>query len=315
MKTEKSSNTYQFKRLTKTDYPKWATFFSLVFNKKIAPEFYHKKYNSQHLGKGVLACFAHDENDEMVAAYTNIPYEFIHNGQLHLGLQNCDDATHPQHQRKGLSTDIAKHCFELAKQENYTWIFGLPNETLSHVFRKLNWIFLENFKLYDIKIKTIPIFGICHRLGLTSFYGKYANFCLKNYKIPPVSFNSFDDSTYLIVHRSPEHLAYKAGLNNFFIKIGEVIFWIKLIGGSLVIGDLKASSEQELQFSMTKLKKLCAKLGLKSIVFQTQTGSNVQKYFAKTYDSKDSLPIFYMNFGTNLPLKKIKLTFADFDTF
>jgi GNAT superfamily N-acetyltransferase len=80
--------------------------------------------------------------------------------------QSGDTMTDPRYRNKGLFTTLAKRTFKKAKEEGIDFVFGFPNDNSLHGFEKLGGQFTGNLKRLDLKVNTIPLAEICHKLNI-----------------------------------------------------------------------------------------------------------------------------------------------------
>ena len=89
--------------------------------------------------------------DEVLAAhYVTIPVVYIINGVETKGLLSLNTATHPQHQGKGLFTQLATRTYELGRTLGYKFVIGVANQNSTHGFlKKLGFYLISPL---DVKI-------------------------------------------------------------------------------------------------------------------------------------------------------------------
>jgi GNAT superfamily N-acetyltransferase len=106
---------------------------------------FERKYNTSYTGILYVGFLAYDKNDKPAAFYGIIPtFSFINESKI-LIAQSTDTFTHPNHQRKGLFTLLAKKTYDLAKELNIEFIYGVPNEkSFPGFIKKLVWNHIDN---------------------------------------------------------------------------------------------------------------------------------------------------------------------------
>jgi len=148
-----------------------------------------------------------------------------------------------------------------------------------------------------------------------AFYVKFVQLVLKKYLVAENGLNnSVLPEGFAGVHRNANFLAYKKYSSKNVIQIGKSQLWIKT-GNGLVIGDITGLDEYNFEEVMHTLKSLAFKLGIKCIQFHSSPGTTYHTLFCRYYQAEPSFPVLFQDFGSCIPLKKIKFTFADIDIF
>lgn len=133
--------------------------YKLCLNKKIDKKYIQWKYRENPAGS-MCGFIAYDVNSKMAAFYGVIPERFEIEGKSCIVYQSVDTMTHPNYQKMGLFTALAKKTYEkiYSKTDNQ-FIFGIPGSNSFHGFiKKLNWKFLGNIN-----------YIFCHKLRFISF--------------------------------------------------------------------------------------------------------------------------------------------------
>lgn len=306
---------FRIERMNESHYPAIVNLLNTTFRAKFKVDLLQKKYATEFLGAKNIAYIAFD-GDLAVCYHIALLVALIHQGKTYLSTQSCDAATHPNYEKRGLWVALNHDVFAHFEKEKIAGIFGFPNQnTHPIVVNKLAYQEAEKLRHYQINIHKIPFGSIFRRLKLGKLIRQLALKSFKKHQIPPIPFSSFDDKTHLIVNRTPAYLAYKTKMGSFFIELHSTVFWIKIKNGSLFIGDLKTPSETFFDKAMTTLKSLCFWIGLKSIIFQTHTGSFEESLFALRYESSEVSPTTFRAFDDTIPFHLFKCTYADLDTF
>lgn len=92
--------------------------------------------------KDNLICYAFPEtkDNEVAALYTVFPVIFRINNRTIKGCQSIDTITDSRHRGKGLFTECAKQCYDLAEKKGYGMVYGFPNSlSAGGFFKKLGW--------------------------------------------------------------------------------------------------------------------------------------------------------------------------------
>ena len=162
---------------------------------------------------------------------------------------------------------------------------------------------------------TLPLEKISKKAGfLKPLYEKYKQLVLKKYatSLPGVPSSVLADN-YNGVLRNEAYLNYKTYSPTQVIKIGNALIWLKISNG-LIIGDV-ADVTDDFDDTLNALIKLAAKLGLQQIHFQTSPGTRLHDLFAKRIKPISSFAVTFKIIGEDVPVNKIKFTFADIDIF
>ncbi|MVM41711.1 GNAT family N-acetyltransferase [Spirosoma sp. HMF3257] len=311
----KNGNDYRIERVNNSLFPSIAALVNAASKAKFTGDFLQKKYATQFLGSQNVGYTAFD-GDLAVSHQMGLLIELRHKDITYLAIQSCDSATHPDYAKKGLWAILNDYMFRQAQLEHVTGVLGLPNQNSYSIgINKLGYNAGGIFINYSIKVTKVPVGRIVNKLGFRKWTAHHAEKSFKKYKIPPVSFSSFDTDIYLAVNRTTDYLEYKQRLGSFFIQVYSTVFWVKIRSQNLFIGDLKTTSELEFRQAMNKLKSICYWAGLESIIFQTQKGSFEESLFEKYYLSIETMPILYKVFDKKVPFHLLKYTYADLDTF
>ncbi|HZX59394.1 MAG TPA: GNAT family N-acetyltransferase [Mucilaginibacter sp.] len=307
---------YIVERLGKKNLCDLDKLHTAVYGKRQAADYFEKKYDTAYLGVEYIGYIAYDNNRVPIAYYGVVPCFIRYNDQLYLGAQSVDTMTHEKYRFKGLFVQLANLTYDLAMDEGITFIFGFPNQNSLHGFLvKLKWQMTEMMDCYIIPVGIIPAEGIARKLPFTrKLYKKYQQYVLKDYlvDVKGIENSAFKDH-FAGVNRNAGYLQYRTYNETQVIKVGKALLWIKIQNG-LIIGDINCETV-DFDDMMEKLYKLAFKLGLKSIQFHTSHQTQLAALFSERYEAQPSFYVLFKNLGSNLPLDKIKFTFADIDIF
>ncbi len=105
----------------------YSVLLSTVFpeSKRFTPEFLNWQYVQNPNGK--VVGFDAYLNNELAAHYVTIPVLYAIHGKPTMGLLSLNTATHPNHQGKGLFTQLANKTYELAQELGYEFVIGVAN--------------------------------------------------------------------------------------------------------------------------------------------------------------------------------------------
>jgi hypothetical protein len=176
---------------------------------------------------------------------------------------------------------------------------------------------METMERFVIPVNSFSLESLLYKRKWTRWlYKYYAAKVLKKYFYSLEGLpNSIADDKWGRVYRDEKYLYYKTYTSSEVIKIGESKIWIKFQNG-LVIGDAEmVYNDKEFDKVMNEIKKIAKRLGISQICFQASPGTCLYNLFARKYNSFLSFPILFLDLSSDLPLSKIKFTFADMDIF
>jgi len=307
---------YTIERLSKKNLGDLDKLHHAVYRKQHPASYFTKKYNTAYTGIEYIGYIAYNRNQTPIAFYGVIPCFIRYKDQLYLAAQSADTMTHPQYRFKGLFVQLANATVDLAQEEGISLIFGFPNQNSLHGFLvKLKWQLTEMMDCYIIPVSIIPAERIARKSSVTrKLYHKYQQYILKEYLVDEKGVeSSVIKDNYAGINRNAHYLNYRTYHDTQVIKIGNALLWIKIRNG-LVIGDISCDME-DFEEMMEKLQKLALRLGLQRIQFHTSHQTRLSTLFAERYEAIPSFYILFKDLGSNIPLDKIKFTFADVDIF
>jgi GNAT superfamily N-acetyltransferase len=307
---------YTIERLSKKNLSDLDKLHYAVYRKQHLPGYFEKKYDTAYAGAEYIGYIAYNKNQAPIAFYGVIPCFITYQDDIYLAAQSADTMTHPQYRFKGLFVQLANITLDLARKEGIGLIFGFPNQNSLHGFLvKLKWQLTEMMDCYIIPVGIIPVERIAKKLAVTrKLYQKYQQQVLKKYLVDEKGIgNSVLKDKYGGISRNVHYLNYRTYHDTQVIRIGKALLWIKIRNG-LIIGDIDCEME-DFDDMMEKLRKLAFRLGLQHIQFHTSHQTRLSALFAERYEAMPSFYILFKDLGSNIPLDKIKFTFADVDIF
>ena len=307
---------YHIERLSKVNLNALDKLHKLVYSRRHTDDYFAKKYDTAYTGVGYVGYIAFNEEHIPIAYYGVIPCFIRHGDKLFLAAQSADTMTHAKYRYKGLFVQLANLTFDLCREEGISLVFGFPNQNSLHGFLvKLKWQMTETMDYYDIPVGIVSLERLVKKLPFSrKLYVKYQDYILRDYLLPIKGIeNSVLKDGYAGINRNAHYLEYKTYHETQVIKIGESLIWIKIRDG-LIIGDMLCSSE-DFDETIDKLCTIAFKLGLKRIQFHTSHQTRLSALFSDRYESVSSFYVLFKDLGSNIPLDKIKFTFADVDTF
>jgi len=307
---------YYIERLSAERLPDLAKLYRSVYGRSAAKVFFAKKYATAYTGKQYIGFIAYATNGEPVGYYGVIPCMVLYAGQRMLAAQSADTMTHPQYRFKGLFVTLANLCYDLCRNEGITLVFGFPNQHSYHgAVQKLGWQLTDTMDCFIIPVKTIAAEKIMNRLSLLRpIYHRYARFLLKKQCLPAKQVpDNFPAEGFNGVCRDEAYMRYKTYQENWLLRAGEAIVWVKIQNG-LLIGDMKLGQD-DFDDTIRAVKRLAIKLGLTQLQFHISPGTEVHRLFIGKYDAMPSFPVLFRDLGFNRPLDAFKFSSADIDIF
>jgi hypothetical protein len=302
-------------RLSKTNLNHLDILYNAVYNKPQSSGYFAQKYNTAYTGTENIGFIAYNDNQQPIAYYGVIPCFIQHYDQLILAAQSVDTMTHPDYRFKGLFIQLAELTFDLCRTEGIKLIFGFPNQNSLKGFMKLGWQTTEIMNNYQIPVTCIPLESMAKRSPLLKkLYNTWQQQILKKHLLPQKGIESsvFKDG-FAGVHRNDQYLNHKTYSDTQVLLIGRSLVWVKVKNG-LVIGDMNYTAA-DFDDAIYGLKQLAARLGLRQILFQISSDTALATVFAKKHSSTPAFHVIIKDLGTDIPLDKIKFTFADVDIF
>ena len=298
---------YSISRLNKNNLADVAKLHTAVYGTVV--DHLPKKYDTAYTGVEDVGFIAYNKENLPVAYYGVIPCFIEYGNMIILVAQSADTMTDPQHRYKGLFVELSNMTFDLCRELGILLIFGFPNQnSYPAMIKHLGWIETEKMNRFTITVNTI--------LGMSLFQGREKSHgrILSKLLLPEKGLrNSIVEDGYAGIYRDEAYYQYKTFEKTYVISLGVVDLWIKT-GKELVIGDIRLT-EKNSEYFFDQVKALAKKLNLGKISFQVCSGSRLHDLFASHYEGIPSFPVLFKDFGSGLPLEKIKFTFSDIDIF
>jgi len=108
--------------------------FSLVFNKKLAPEYWDWRFVKNPFGKPIIRLCLDDE--KLVATYLVHPIVVELNGKTQTGLFSMFTMTDSKYAGLGIMTNLANEVFSIGKQRSHSFVMGFANVNSRYIFTK-----------------------------------------------------------------------------------------------------------------------------------------------------------------------------------
>ena len=313
---EAEDKEYSFARLGKDNLDDLALLYAEVYGIPAENNYFRRKYDTAYAGVENVGFIAYDKEDLPVAYYGVIPC-FIQSGnEIILAAQSADTMTHPHHRYKGMFVKLSAMTFNLCCELGIKLIFGFPNQNFYNaVINKPGWTTTESMECFAIPVAGLPFESIAAKIGFKKLYSRYGLSVVKKNVIHLDGVaNSVVGDGFAGVYRNDEYLHYKTYNASKVIGIGESKIWISLKQG-LVIGDMEGVNESNFAAVINEIKQIAKKLGVRQIQFHSSPGTVLHQLFSVNYKPGPSFHVIFQDFGSPVPLKEIKFTFADIDIF
>jgi len=311
---------YKIERVSKENLHNLIFLYKKCFNLKSDLKFFEKRYNTISFGAEYLGFLAFEKKSNTPVGYYGVlPMQAQINGnQVFVG-QSVDAMTHPEHQGKGIFTQLAKSTHNLAAEQGMDFLFAFPNYNKHSYpgFKKLNWIFHNEINHYSIKTGSLPFDKLVKKLAfLQGMYNKYVRKKLRRLIVETIFPNPFQHLNNGIGHiiHDKKFFQYKIYFESFIIKLGNVVCIVK-VDGRLWIGDIKLCTEEEFLGLVDELIVLARKLGCSSVHFSMTRDTFYDKILRKKFEIKVKSPIGFQSFNPQVDPKNFIYQAFDFDTY
>jgi hypothetical protein len=276
------------------------------------------KYACQHDGVGAFVCVAFDEHGEAAGSVGLLPWQVRYGDRTEIAGQMVDVATSNAHRGRGLFVALADRTRELCESSRVSFLFGFPNEAAYPIWmNKLGYEHLQDVMSYRLPVRTLWGERLARRSRpMRDIFERHVRRTLgKKAPVDPVLENSLAaDGFACIVHDRAFH-SYKAAFGGSqVVELDGGRVWLVIRHG-LLIGDLEAASNAELESAVDALKRLARRLGVHQTVFQASKDTRFSPIFARCSEMSQELPVIYRDLGSQIPKEKLRFVFADLDNF
>jgi hypothetical protein len=308
---------YQARRLNRHSLKDLTRLYSEVYGVSVREDYFQKKYDTAYTGVEYAGFIAYNNDNLPIAYYGVIPCFIQYDGGAMLGAQSADTMTHPRYRFKGMFVELSVLTFSLCRELGIRLVFGFPNQNSYHgAVNKLGWQMIDRMECFLIPVRTLPLQSLFGKTKLTSkVYDLYRSFITYWYKKSNKGFmNSMISDGFAGVMRSEDYLEYKRYSRSFSLRVGGIGIWVSRKHG-LMLGDISDLDNANLPRFISKLKTLACWLGVRQIQFHCSPGLRCHGILASKFDAATSYPVLIQNFGSTIPVEKLKFTFADIDIF
>jgi hypothetical protein len=283
-------------------------------------DFIEKKYDTSIYSKVNIGYLAYD--GENVSSYYGVfPIKMVYKNVEYLAAQSGDTLTHPNYQKKGLFTYLAKETYTLAEKEGIQFVFGFPNKnSLPGFQKKLNWICKHKMQEFSLTVNSLPVAELVSKKNfLNELYLSWVNKVLNKYKVNPnkVDINGFNTQhDYLRVKKDLDFFRYKRYSNSSLILRNNFLIYLK-VETHLIIGDVAFFEKVRFPEFLKTIKQLAQKLMVYKIKFYLSENHWLFAYLKEKSKPIDNNYIGFCFFNQNheLLVNDALFSAADFDTF
>jgi hypothetical protein len=309
---------YNLESFDESHYSKFKILYRNAFGKTISIDECKRRFDTKARGLEFVGFIAlQGANGMAVAFYGVFPLKIKTGQSVMLAAISGDTMTHSQHRKKGLFLRLAAMTFEKCRKLGIVLVFGFPNNQSYYGFtRHLGWQHSNDLTEWNFsfRFKISPVHKLLkHATFLRPLFTAYARLLLNNYIVTDI--DSFDNShgeTYGIVRRDRDYINYKRGNERIFIKIDNVIIWVRL-SELLWIGDFSDLGQVN-QSVLKKIKKIARLLGYNSIRYAVNKEISLPEAM-KDFKAIESIPLCLKYLEEERKFPELLFTTADFDNW
>lgn len=271
-----------------------------------------KKMDTAYTGLGPLGFVALDAHGSMVGYYGVLPLLIRRrnaNGIMETVLvaQSADTMIHPRYRLQGLFVMLAGHCFELCKLASVQWLFGFPNQNSLKGALKLGWREQGRIMRFSLGPATEPVHdSLKNRLE--------RKMRVQLWRVPPPSASLLEPQDCgPLYHR--EYWRYKSHQQNFWMRVGHTLVWLKIRGDQLLLGGASRTKDQDIRGLVRALQRITTRLHLRELVCLTAEDSTLFHQLSALYDPQPAFPLLVHLLGSNDALPGFSCMGGDLDIF
>ena len=309
---------YSFSRISSAHTNELLPIFNNTFLSILNELQLEQKQQTDVFGASPIGFIAYDENNAPVAYYGVYPCTMIYRGKRFLVAQSGDTMTLPEHQGKGLFTQLAQLTYEACQSEGIHLVFGFPNENSYPGFvKRLGWTHFDNLSVYLMRVKGLTWLRVKKTLRLPqSWHTRWCQYIFKRQPKGHPFASSITSDVHAVVDHSPEFFEYKCYGGNFLIDVNGISVWVKFNAEYLFIGDMDVRTEADFLKVTRKLKRIARWCGLPHLRMHVSSSTPYEEWFQR-HGKKHNLsyPAGGIAFSEEIPLEMLKFTTADNDTF
>ena len=202
---------YQFRELSQKDMNSIDSLFSEVFSYKSNKKLIKWKYFQNPCGQAVIVGAFYE--DTLVASGAMTPEKINFFGETKIVYKCTDLMTHPNHQRKSLSTKINGLLLEHKQIKSSLFTYTLCSKLATKSFLNNNWSHLDSIFYFFKPLLFIKLSSLISPIKLQSieFFDSVGN-TLDNYKFE-------NNHSKISVNKSSEFINWRTANPNFIYKL------------------------------------------------------------------------------------------------
>jgi GNAT acetyltransferase-like protein len=278
-----------------------------------------KKYACEYEGVRGFSCVAFTKEGQAVASLGVLPWPMCFGNHRELAAQVVDGATHHEHRRRGLFALLGQMAVELCDAAGISFLFGFA-ETQRYSYpgliRHVSFTHIDDLLEYRLPIRTLYLERVAGRIRpLRRLYERKVERMLSKY-FPgdAVLQNSLLAAGFAATARDRAFHEYKSFDGSRVLAVDGGRVWLKIRHG-LMVGDIEALLEAEMDKTVQALERLAAGLGIHQVVFQSSKDTRFSRFFTARFRSTPCLSVLYRNLRSQIPPGKLRFTSGDLDNF
>ena len=315
---ELRGSTYGFSVLRGSELAPVIPLFRDAFGREFTVDQLERKFACEHGGLTGFVCVAFAESGEAAGSVGVLPWPVRYEARVETAGQMVDVATGSAHRGKGLFVALAERAREVCEEAGVGFLYGFPNEAAYPIWiQKLGYDHSDDLLEFRIPVRTLPAEKVSHRAGpLRGVYEGYVRRKLDSRKaVDPVLPNSLGGDGFAAIDRDNAFHTYKRAFGGSRVVATDGgRAWVKIHHG-ILIGDLEATSDGDLEETVRSLERLAVRLGIAQIVFQASKDTRFASFFAGRSAAVRELPVIHRDLGSGIPKEKLRYTFGDLDNF
>lgn len=281
-------------------------------------EWLQAKYSCERQGVGAFVCVAFDDNGEAAGSVGLLPWQARYGDRTEIAGQMVDVATGNAHRGRGLFVALADRTRELCEAGGVHFLFGFPNEAAYPIWmNKLGYEHIHDLMSYRLPVRTLWAERLARRSRpLRNVFERHVRRTLRERASgDPVLENSLAVDGFACIDHDRDFHSYKAAFGGGqVVELNGGRVWLVIRHGVL-IGDLEAASNADLENTLEALKRLAKRLGIHQMVFQASQDTRFSPVFATRSETSQELPVIYRSLGSQIPKETLRFVFGDLDNF
>lgn len=303
----------RFERLSDAHLGEVNALFGRVFGRSPGPDVLRRKYDTAYTGHARVAWVAAD-GPRAVGFAGVLPQRFILDGTVVPVGQFVDLAVEPRLRGGGLFRQLQERSRLLARESGLRMLWGAANDASRAAVVKCGWTEVARFRRRSLPVRTLPLAKVARRLGpLSAPWERWAMGLVKARTRPAWDQPNSLEGPGVLCHRYDADLErYRSFTPNARVDLGGAAAWIRL-GAQLRVGDLETDGPLGVRASVARLLGLARLVGSTEVLFQTWPGTPLDVALEEVSPGLASLAI--MAVDADVPLERLRVNFADLDTF